>query len=528
MAEDKFVSSRTQSELWDECCGFLTLSLDQYMTIQNRLLSEQMSIWVKSPLGQKITNGKSPQTIDEFRRAVPLTTYEDYADVLLSQREEMLPEKPAVWIETTWEGGKHPIKSAPYTQAMLDTFHRNARSLIIFSTATDWNTYTVGKNVLSGLAPLPYLTGLMGQILDEEYGFNMFPPRETTLSMSFSERSKLGIKMGLSEGIDYFFGLGSISYHLSKQIGKSSGSSKKNVSPKVLLRMLKAKAKAKKEGREVYPKDIFDLKGFVCAGTDNACYKDDLEKLWGVRPMEIFAGTECSLVGTETWNRKDLYFYPDVCFYEFLPLECVRRTDKHMPTLTMDQVEPGGIYELVVTVFKGGAFARYRMGDVYRCVGIGDERDHSSLPRFRYIDRVPTIIDIAGFTRITENSINEVVALSRLPIKQWCAAKEFDAQTRHPFLHLYVEMEAEEVLDIALSEEVLRRHLEVYFSYQDNDYDNLKKILEMEPLRITFVQSGTFEQYEAYTGAPIETMNPPRREILSLLAHHSGGQVWSV
>ncbi len=46
------------------------------------------------------------------------------------------------------------------------------------------------------------------------------------------------------------------------------------------------------------PKDLFKLKGFMCAGTDNACYKDDLEKLWGIRPMELFAGTEPSCIGT--------------------------------------------------------------------------------------------------------------------------------------------------------------------------------------------------------------------------------------
>ena len=40
---------------------------------------------------------------------VPLTTYEDYADVLLLKKEEMLPDQPIIWIQTTWEGGKHPI-----------------------------------------------------------------------------------------------------------------------------------------------------------------------------------------------------------------------------------------------------------------------------------------------------------------------------------------------------------------------------------------------------------------------------------
>ena len=47
--------------------------------------------------------------VEEFRRAVPLTTFEDYADVLLQKRSEMLPAEPVVWIQTTWEGGKHPI-----------------------------------------------------------------------------------------------------------------------------------------------------------------------------------------------------------------------------------------------------------------------------------------------------------------------------------------------------------------------------------------------------------------------------------
>lgn len=35
------------------------------------------------------------------------------------------------------------------------------------------------------------------------------------------------------------------------------------------------------------PKDLFQLKGFMVAGTDNDLYKDDLERLWGIRPMEI-------------------------------------------------------------------------------------------------------------------------------------------------------------------------------------------------------------------------------------------------
>ena len=88
--------------------------------------------------------------------------------------------------------------------------------------------------------------------------------------------------------------------------------------PHMIFRMIQAKYRCKKENRQLLPKDLFHLKGFMVAGTDNQCYKDDLEELWGIRPMELFAGTEPSIMGTETWTRKGMYFFPDTAFYEFI------------------------------------------------------------------------------------------------------------------------------------------------------------------------------------------------------------------
>ena len=63
------------------------------------------------------------------------------------------------------------------------------------------------------------------------------------------------------------------------------------------------------------------------------------------------------------------------------------------PTYLMDEVRPGEKYELVFTILKGGAFARYRCGDMYRCVGLENREDETQIPRFEYVDRVPWIID---------------------------------------------------------------------------------------------------------------------------------------
>lgn len=123
---------------------FLDLDLESYMKIQRRLLEEQIGLWCASPLGKKILKDRRPKSIDEFRSMVPLTTYEDYADVLLLKKEDMLPDKPIIWIQTTWEGGKHPIKVAPYTSGMLKTYKNNILTCLMMATSKGRGSFDIG------------------------------------------------------------------------------------------------------------------------------------------------------------------------------------------------------------------------------------------------------------------------------------------------------------------------------------------------------------------------------------------------
>ena len=291
-------------------------------------------------------------------------------------------------------------------------------------------------------------------------------------------------------------------------------------SPLRFAKIVLAKCKCIKEGRELKPKDIFKLKGFMVAGTDNACYKDDLEELWGIRPMEIFAGTEPTCIGTETWSRNGLYFFPDACFYEFIPSDEMEKNladSSYQPrTVLINEVEEGMSYELVISVLKGGAFMRYRVGDMYQCIDLKNKDENIKLPRFKYLDRVPNVIDIGGFTRITENSIDQVVKLSGLKITNYIAKKEFNHNNR-PYLHLYVEMDPHAQITQAISIEILREQLSIYFKYVDQDYQDLKKILGIDPLKITIIKAGTFAYYEKNHSHKIKKINPPTLEINELL-----------
>ena len=61
-------------ELWQMCCGYISLTLEQFMSIQNRLLLEQIELLKRCTLGRKIMRGAKPETIEEFREQVPLTS----------------------------------------------------------------------------------------------------------------------------------------------------------------------------------------------------------------------------------------------------------------------------------------------------------------------------------------------------------------------------------------------------------------------------------------------------------------------
>lgn len=522
----------SKEELWEEYCGFLNLSTEEFMSIQKRLLLEQIELWSNSGLGQSILKGKCPHTIEEFREMVPLTTYEDYAPTLLSKQQSALPADPVLWVQTTWEGGVHPMKVAPYTKGMLDTFKHNVITCLILATSRQKGDFdiSVTDHMLYALAPLPYVTGLLPLLLKDEIDIEFLPPVKDAVKMSFKERNVQGFKLGLKSGIEYFFGLGSVLYYVSQSISSMKFGQKKSlkeklfsVSPRMMVRYMMAKKKCRKENREILPKDLFQLKCFVCAGTDNRCYKADLEKMWGAPPMELFAGTEPTCIGCETWSREGVYFFPDACFYEFIPEDELNKNVEdpaYQPrTILWDEVVTGGIYEIVLTVLKGGAFARYRVGDVFRCIGIGSQLENNSIPRFQYIDRVPQIIDIAGFTRITEKSINTAIELSRLPIVAWTAKKEFTENNR-PYLHLYVELQRSNLINSAISIRILQDQLGIYFRYLDQDYEDLKKILGMDPLKITLLKCGTFESYQHKFGTKIRTMNPDSCEISDLLACH--------
>jgi phenylacetate-coenzyme A ligase PaaK-like adenylate-forming protein len=331
--------------------------------------------------------------------------------------------------------------------------------------------------------------------------------------------------MALSQGMDMFFGMTSIIHSLGQSFDVSGGGgiSLKNlskISPTMIYRLLRAKYISQRDNRPIKPSDLFTLQSLVCVGTDTELFKADLEAAWGRRPLEVMGGTEPSCMATETWSKDGLVFFPDTCFYEFIPeQEMLKSLDDptYQPqTYLMDEISANENYEIVITVLKGGSFLRYRVGDIFRCVRLKNPKDELDFPQFQYVDRIPTIIDIAGFTRITEDSINSVIQMSNIDVQNWIALKKYD-ENKRSYMQMYVELgEKGERSPLACST-VLREHLSVYFKYHDTDYKDLKHMLGIEPLSVTLLPRGTIQRFEEKFNRQIRKINPSRQDEIELL-----------
>ena len=78
-----------KEEIWQMCCGFIYLSLEEFMAIQNRLLLEEIELLKNSELGRRVMHGAMPKTVEEFREQVPLTYLIPITCLSLWKKEKM-------------------------------------------------------------------------------------------------------------------------------------------------------------------------------------------------------------------------------------------------------------------------------------------------------------------------------------------------------------------------------------------------------------------------------------------------------
>lgn len=484
--------------LWNEICGFLDLTVDEFMAVQERLWQEQMQILPKCELGAKLLHGVRPKNLDEFREKVPLTTYDDYEPYLSEHREDALPAKVHKWICSSGSSGK--MKWAPFTEKAWEVAVDNFFAVYLLASSSGRGQFKLnfGDVLFFGVAPPPYGSGACLLGVSETFGLRCVPSLEDVMSTAdMAVRSQMGFQQALRTGLDGLVALPWVLVKVGEELGQRKGrrgSPKMLLNPAVGYRLIGAMIKSKLARRQILPRDVWQVKSLAVFGMETKAYENKIAHYWGQKPYEFYVNTELGgSFAHQTWTRNAMTPTPHVSLLELIPEEeWLRSRDdpSYKPrTVLMNEVQVGKTYEVVLTNFYGGIFTRYRPGDLVKIIALEDEEAGIQLPQMICIGRADKLINVGGFTRLDERTLWLALEDTGVQYESWMARSE--AVEGRPALRIYVSTRGD--TDSARLEERLHSKLKEL----DTSYGHLEEASGTKLLRVTILPWGVFEKYSA-------------------------------
>ena len=150
----------------------------------------------------------------------------------------------------------------------------------------------------------------------------------------------------------------------------------------------------------IIPRILPNVQVIGAIGTGGfAAYTERMKKYSGAIPMHFltYAASESLMAVARTLNEGEFVLIPDSGFYEFIPIDSADEET----SLTMDQLEVGKDYEIVITNLSG--LYRYRIKDVIRVTGW-----HKKAPKLKFVYRKNQMISIAG-EKTSQEAVSWVV-----------------------------------------------------------------------------------------------------------------------
>ena len=211
MPSIKYPMVRSEDDrIWRKYCGFLDLSLPQFMSIQESLLLQQLEKAARCPLWKKFIGDKTPTSVDEFRHLVPLTTYQDYLPELDTGDGRALPEEPYVWAHTS--GASGTFRRVPYTLESYNHSLENLMSALILACSGQKGQSSIkeGDRVLFNVAPSPYLSGILASGASQIFNLRPIISPDKHDGMDFKEKITRGFEASLRTGVDIMVAMTSV------------------------------------------------------------------------------------------------------------------------------------------------------------------------------------------------------------------------------------------------------------------------------------------------------------------------------
>ena len=392
--------------VWLKYCGFLDLDLQQFMAIQESLLLQQLEKVAYSSLGKKLIGDRTPASVEEYRRLVQLTDYEDYLPELNSGSDTALLEKYHIW--ASMSDAVDDSRRVPYT---LEAYHRALDNLMaVFILACSQqrgrSSLIAGDRVLINVAPPPQLSGILASGASQVFNLRTVLPPDIHNSMDFLEKTNKGFEMSLQTGMDIIIAMSGVLVEMGNEFDrlfKRRSLSRHLIHPGEFMRVTRAFLRSKLESRKIVLRDLWPVKALISWGIDAGIYRDLVYKSWGAYPYEFHACPEAGIIAVQSWTRRGMTFLPHASFYEFIPefewLKSRKDIFYKPQTVLLSEVKPGERYELVISSFYGMPFIRYRLGHLVRITALEDADAEIYLPQMVFEAIEDHQIDITGLLK---------------------------------------------------------------------------------------------------------------------------------
>ncbi len=499
-----------KSQMWKKYCGFLDLDIDEFMQIQERLLLEEINLVAGTKIGKHFFGDWPPTSIAEFRRRMPITTYDNYAPFLVGKQDQY-PDAYE-WAHTSGRSGQ--VKWVPYTKESYVRLGEDVLAQVILGAAREKGDVRIeeGDKLVYNTPPRPYISGITLRAIAEQFNFHFIPDFEKTESMDFQERIAKSFDEALDTGIDVLGSIGSVLVKMGERFSQSAQSVKLNKSmlkPRVIYRLLKGFLHSRIERRPMLPRDLWNIKTINSGGSDTELYKDKISYYWGVYPFSGYACTEGGILATQAWNRKYMTFYPGAAFFEFIPMDewgKWRKDPSYLPqTVLFNEVSAGERYEVVLTNYYGKPLMRYRTHDIVQFPVLEDVEAGIHLPQMVFVSRAPDFIDLGGFIGLLdEKLVWQAIINAGVEFVDWVVRKE--SIKGEPVIHLYIETATE------IDADSVRKKVHEALKELNHDFADYEVMIEKRALEVTIMPAGSFRAYAAAkvaAGADLAHLKPP-------------------
>ena len=195
-----------------------------------------------------------------------------------------------------------------------------------------------------------------------------------------------------------------------------------------------------------------------------------------------YAASEGLIAAARHAGDTSYVLLPDGGFYEFIPAN----SDDETKTLTIDQLEEGEDYEIIVTNLSG--FYRYRIKDVIRVTSYYNEA-----PMLQFIYRKSQMLSIQGEKTNEEAvrwSIEQFMKDTKLIISDYSVYANTDSEPGHYVFLMEPESRVPEEKIAEYRDVIDAKMMQANPSYGDKVRNGI-----LAPMELVFVQAETYQAY---------------------------------